>query len=305
MNPSLEGYAAAIFEGAGPEESASLSDELNSFKHLVGTSAPLRVTLADTSVAAAARRAIVWELLEGKVSERARRLAAYAVSAVRAPEVLSALGWLSHRAGAAGGIELSLLGHIGARQRVGGYATAVFEEAGLAELEEVEDQLFRFARIVESFPDLLAKMTDREVPAAARRAVVDDLLADKVEPATLRLAKFVVAGGRARDFVGLLDWLVERSADARGWRVARVRAAEPLDDAQRNSLASALSRLSGAPVDLQVTLDRALIGGVVVGIGNLRVDASARGRLEALREELLPTGPDRGAGGHDRTRGRQ
>jgi F-type H+-transporting ATPase subunit delta len=232
-------------------------------------------------------------------------MAAFAASAVSAPEVLSALSWLSYRAQTHHpDEELSLVGHMAARRRIGGYATAVFEEADTAGLEEVEDQLFRFARIVEATPALVAELTDREVPVKVRQDIVSELLNGRVEPATLRLARFVVVGGRARDFVGALDWLVERTAEARGWRVARVRAAEPVDVAQRQQLADALSALSGAPVELQVTVDPDLLSGVVVGIGDLQVDASARGRLDRLREELLPTGSER-AGGQDRTRGQQ
>ncbi len=52
-----------------------------------------------------------------------------------------------------------------------------------------------------------------------------------------------------------LDALVEDAARARGWRVARVQAADEVDDTQRASLEEALARLAGNPVDLQVTLD--------------------------------------------------
>ena len=89
-----------------------------------------------------------------------------------------------------------------------------------------------------------------------------------------------------------LDGLVEDAARARGWRVARVRAADVVDDAHRRTLAEALTRLAGNPVDLQVTIDAALLGGVVVQVGDLQVDATARGRLDHLREELLPAGAE-------------
>jgi len=295
VNPALEGYTGAVLEGLGEHERAAVAGELRSVERLVASNAELAAVLTDTAVAAAERRAIVAELLEGRVRTAARRLAAFAVSAVRASEVPGALDWLVHRTHTHHPeVELALLGHLAARQRIGGYATAVFEETATATLEEVEDQLFRFARIVEANPELMAQLTDREVPAKAREAMVTELLRGKVEEATLRLARFVAVGGRPRDFVGALDWLVERTAAARGWRVARVRAAEPVAAPQRERLAEALSRLSGAPVELQVTVDPDLLGGVLVGIGDLQVDASARGRLERLREELLPAGEGRG-----------
>jgi F-type H+-transporting ATPase subunit delta len=117
--------------------------------------------------------------------------------------------------------------------------------------------------------------------------VVGDLLGDKVNPATIRLAAYAVKGGRARDIVGTLDALVAAAARARGWRVARVVSADEVADAQRRGLSEALARLTGSPVELQVTVDPNLLGGVVVQVGDLLVDGSARHRLDELEEHLL------------------
>jgi F-type H+-transporting ATPase subunit delta len=96
-----------------------------------------------------------------------------------------------------------------------------------------------------------------------------------------------VRGGRARDIVPTLDALVEDAARARGWRVARVQSADRVDDAQRESLGQALGRLTGGPVELQVTINPQLLGGVVVQVGDLLVDGTARHRLNELKEHVL------------------
>jgi F-type H+-transporting ATPase subunit delta len=176
------------------------------------------------------------------------------------------------------------------RQRVGGYATAVHEDMSTRELESLEDDLFRFARIVASTPQLRSALTDRELDVAARQGLVSQLLEGKVPDATLGLVRYAVAGGRARDFVGTIDFLVEATAQARGWRIARVTAAAPIDDAQRGELSESLGTLAGAPVELQVEVDESLLSGARIRIGDLQVDATARGRLDALREHLAPSG---------------
>jgi F-type H+-transporting ATPase subunit delta len=97
--------------------------------------------------------------------------------------------------------------------------------------------------------------------------------------------------------VGTLDWLVEQTAAARGWRVARVRAARDLETDQRDQLAGALATLTGSPVELQVTVNGELLAGAQVEIGDLLIDATARGRLERLAEHLRPGGwEDQGFG---------
>lgn len=285
MNPAVEGYSSAVLE---TEDRPALAAELDAIERLVQGSAELRTALTDTGIAPASRRAVLSDLLEDRVSDPARRLEAYVVSAVHASDVLAALHWVAHEAAAQGTEKLALLGHQAARQRIGGYADAVFESMTIGQLGEVEDQLFRFARIVESNPQLRATLTDRELPVEVRRDVIDTLLSGRVEPATLRLVRFVIAGGRPRDFVGALDWLVERTAQARGWRVAHVRSAAAIAGVQRDTMAAALGQLAGSPVELQVTIDPELLSGAIVEIGDLRVDASARGRLERLRDELVP-----------------
>jgi len=96
----------------------------------------------------------------------------------------------------------------------------------------------------------------------------------------------VIAGGRARSTVATIDYLVDQASRARGWRVAKVRTAQPLDEAQATSLKASLTHVAGNPVELQVTEDPSLVGGVRIEVGDLLVDASAKARLDALREHL-------------------
>ena len=295
MNPVLQGYAAAVLEHAGADALSGLAGDLEAIEQLVNANATLRAALTDTTVRGPARRAVMLDLLEGKVSEPARRLAAFACSVVRAPDVPAAVTWVAARVRhAAEGQEyvetpLSLLQ---SRQRVGGYATAIDEDLSPAELESLEDDLFRFSRIVASTPALRAALVDRDLAVEARQGLVSQLLEGKVQPSTAALVRYVVAGGRSRDIVGTLDWLVEQTAQARGWRIARVRSAAPIEDAQRTTLSDSLPGLAGAPVELQVIIDEALLSGAVIQIGDLQVDASARGRIDALREHLMPGGWD-------------
>jgi F-type H+-transporting ATPase subunit delta len=295
VNPTLQGYAAAVLEAAGPGGLAGLAGDLEAIDNLVNANATLRSALTDTTVRGAARRAVMLDLLDGKVSQPARRVAAFAASIVSAPDVPAALNWVAIRARhAAEGQQydetpLSLLQ---SRQRVGGFATAVDEDLSHAELEALEDDLFRFARIVAATPALRSALVDRDLAVEARQGLATQLLEGKVQPSTVSLVCYVIAGGRARDIVGTLDWLVEQTAAARGWRIARVRSAAPIEDTQQTTLSDSLASLAGAPVELQVIIDEALLSGAVIQIGDLQVDATARGRIDALREHLMPGGWD-------------
>ncbi len=305
MKAVLRGYATAILESARADgEAALVADELRQVEHLVVSTPALATTLTDTVVPAAARRAVVTDLLGPRVTPSTLRLVVRVVDTESAPEITVGLHDVAELAlvmqgrsddEAATDDEL-ILGRTAARHMIAGYAMAVFEMLPSAsELDDIEDELFRFARVVEATTALRSALTDRSLPLALRRGVVSDLLHDRAHGATVRLVDEALRG-RTRDLVATLDWLVVQAAQARGWRVARVRTAREIDAGEREQLATALERLAGAPVELQVFVDESLLGGATVQVGDLLVDATIRHRLEQLQEHLLGAeGETRGA----------
>ena len=172
-------------------------------------------------------------------------------------------------------------------QRVDGYATAMFEVARVeGSLDEVEDELFRFARTLEGNDELRSVLTDDAVPAERRRAVVADLLGDRASPVTANLVSLVVGAGRARDLPAIIDRLVQRAAAEHDKVVAEVRAAVALDEDQRERLAEALSRATGKSVEVKVVVDPSVLGGLVARVGDTVIDGTVRTRLDQLRETI-------------------
>lgn len=292
MRESIWGYADAVFETAGAEgRAAGLAADLEGLVGLVRSSEDLRSVLSDPGLVPVVRRSVVTELLEGKVSPGAQALVAFTVAADRAPETLGNLQRLAAAArelaaGGSAGPE-GRLGPAAAAERLDGYAEAVLGSlADRGELSEVEDELFRFARLVEGSEGLLAALTDRDLPPPRRAGLVSDLLGPRARPATTRLASYAARYGRPRDILGTLDWLVTRVAAEENRRVADVRSAVELAADQRERLGHALSRIAGRRVDVRVSVDPALLGGFVASIGDTVIDGSARHRLELMRERI-------------------
>jgi F-type H+-transporting ATPase subunit delta len=293
VNPAIQGYTAAVADALDEAARRAVAGELAAVEQLLATNEALRDAMTDVAVPPRARRAVLQDLLSGRISNAAARVASFAAGAVHAQEVPAAIAWVAnhfHKLAEDETATAPVLGHRQARERVGGFAAAVFEDLSVAELEDVEDELFRFARIVGAAPELRFALSDRDLAVEARRGLVDGLLTGKVQRATLLLVDYAVIGGRPRDFVGTVEWLAEHAALARGWRVARVRSGQAVDDDERRKLEETLSRVAGSPVQLQVTVDPTLLAGVDVEIGDLRLDATARGRLERLRDHIVPAG---------------
>ena len=140
-----------------------------------------------------------------------------------------------------------------------------------------------------------------------RQEVIASCWRTQVLPATLRLAAYAVRGGRARDIVATLDALVEDAARARGWRVARVRCRRPRwATTQQRELSEALGDAGRQPGRPAGDRRPALLGGVVVQVGDLLVDSSTRHRLDELKEHSRrrgPSEPDRVPQGREATDG--
>ena len=153
-------------------------------------------------------------------------------------------------------------------------------------LDDVEDELFRFARLLEREPALRAALTDPGLPDDRKSALLRDLLGERARPQTLRLVEIAVTRSRGRSVETALDELADLAAQRRSRFVAQVRVARPLEPQQEARLAAGLERLYGRRVQLQVDVDPAVLGGISVRIGDEVLDGTVQRNLEAVRRSL-------------------
>jgi F-type H+-transporting ATPase subunit delta len=171
--------------------------------------------------------------------------------------------------------------------QIEGYARALFEIARAdGTLDEVEDELFRFARSYESSDALRNAITDEHVPLAKRQAIVEDLLDGKATATTVQLVSMVVGSGRGRDLPAIVDSLVQRASSAKQLDVAEVRTAVALSDDQQARLKAALENATGKQLNLKSVVDPSVIGGVVATVGDTVIDDSVRTRIDQLKSRL-------------------
>ena len=242
----------------------TLGDELSAAARLLHTKRVLRRHLADSSTSRQAREGLVDQLFTGQVGDRSldalRRVAAARWS--RSVDLLNTVELLGR---------LPLL--------------ALAERADSA--DEIEDELFRFGRIVEVEPKLERLLTDESTPEQQRESLLDDLVADKVRPATRALLVQVIASPRGRSLDVVVAEVAELAAARRDESVAHVRAPAELTDEQERRLADVLSRIYGRRVMVRVEIDPDVVGGLVIRIGDEVIDGSVASNLAKARQELL------------------
>ena len=170
---------------------------------------------------------------------------------------------------------------------VRGYAEALFRVVQAeGELDRVEDELYRFGKILESNHELKQALSDRSMETTQRTKILEELLSEKVSPHTLALLTFVVEQDRARQLPEILEQVSRLSAEARDSVIGEVRSAVPLDEGQEQELARALSRATGKNVTVKVLVDPSVIGGVVATVGDTVIDGTVKRRLEQLKEQV-------------------
>ncbi|MGH2707622.1 MAG: ATP synthase F1 subunit delta [Actinomycetota bacterium] len=168
-----------------------------------------------------------------------------------------------------------------------GYAKAIFEIArSEGDIEQVADELFRFARTLELEHELRQTLTDIAMPPAGKEKLLDDLLAGKVSPHTLNVLGFVIRQGRARAVVDIADELARLAEEESRREIGEVRTAVPLDKGQQRQLAEALGKATGKNVSVKVIVDPNVIGGVLARVGDVVIDGSIRHKLDMLRHHL-------------------
>jgi F-type H+-transporting ATPase subunit delta len=171
--------------------------------------------------------------------------------------------------------------------RIDGYARGLFELARAeGTLDEVEDELFRFARSYESSDELRNALTDDLVPADKRQGIVEDLLGGKATPTTVQLVSLVVGSGRGRDLPAIIDRLVQRASSSKNLEVAEVRSAVPLSQDQQDRLKAALANATGKQLNVKVIIDPSVLGGLVATVGDTVIDGTVRARLDQLKSRL-------------------
>jgi F-type H+-transporting ATPase subunit delta len=155
------------------------------------------------------------------------------------------------------------------------------------ELDGVEDELFRFGRIVSGDRELGRILSDRKASLEGKSALLDRLLSGRVSPVTEQLLRNVLTGPHVGHAENAIERLSEVASRRRGQSVARVITAVPLTAAQETRLTEVLGRIYGRTVGLQVTVDPSVLGGLVVQVGDEVIDGSIAQRLEVAGRKLV------------------
>lgn len=247
--------------GASVQDRDRIGDDLGAVAAVLGEQPAIRRHLADSAAPQQVRRKMVEALFGGKLSR----------ITLRTLNDVVASRW-SRPLDLVDGIE-----------ELASQALLTFAERDRS-LEDVEDELFRFGRILAAQPRLTALLGDESAPATRRLELLNTVLADRTRPVTRRLLEQAVRAPRRRRIDEIVEVLVDRAAGRRERSVAHVSAAGPLSQQQEQRLIDVLNRIYRRPISLKIDLDPDLLGGLVIRVGDEVIDGSVATRLDQARQ---------------------
>ncbi|WP_059017546.1 F0F1 ATP synthase subunit B/delta [Mycobacterium sp. M26] len=253
----------SLSSGMSGDALSALSDELAAVSKLLVAEPILARHLAEATGEVEAKKQLLQRLFAGKVSDTTLDVLNAAV-AVRWSQTSDLIDSIEHIA------RLSLL---------------VRAERD-NQADEVEEQLFRFSRILDERPQLTSLLSDFTKPEQGRADLIRNIMShggNATATALLTQTAGLLRGERADEAVLALAQL---AVARRGEIVAQVSAATDLTDAQRTRLTQVLTRIYNHPVSVQLNIDPDVLGGLSVAVGDEVIDGTLSSRLAAAVTKL-------------------
>lgn len=252
-------FDTALAQGTG----VTLAEELFAVSAVVDGNASLRRALADPSRDASDKQGLARALFGGRVGETTTGLVAE----------VAAQRWSAERDLGDTIESLAVQTLLASAEREG-------------RIDRVEDELFRFERIVAGDPALRDTLSSRNTDGDGKAALVRNLLEGKAAPETVRLAEQAVRVPRGRRLDRVMEAYLQLAAQRREELTALVTVAAPLTEQQSARLRSALEAHYRKSVNLQVVQDPAVMGGIRVQVGDEVVDGTVLRRLDEARRHV-------------------
>ena len=167
------------------------------------------------------------------------------------------------------------------------YARALFEAAqAQGSVDAARDQLAELAAAFEETPALEAFLSNPQLDPTAKADVLDEVTtgADPIVRNFVRVVAMKGRAGQLRPIAEEFETIVDRE---QGRLKVELTTAYELGDAEAKRIVGRIEEASGRTVEATRSVDPDLIGGLILQAGSLRVDASVRGRLARLRQELV------------------
>jgi len=161
------------------------------------------------------------------------------------------------------------------------YELATEESIG----RDLLDELTEIDRIFKENPTYVKLLSEPSLPRSERCGMINEAFGG-THLYVKNFLKLLCEQGLLREFSGCVREYRRRWNEANGIMTATATCASPLTDEQTEKLTACLKEMTGHPIELNVKVDPACIGGMRLDFGGKRLDGTIRQRLERIRSVL-------------------
>lgn len=166
------------------------------------------------------------------------------------------------------------------------YAEAAFDLARQDDALARWSETLRFLATLVTDPKVDAALDNPRLAEAEKESLLLALLGDRVNDLERNYVRVLVASDRVELLPEISQLFDGLKAETEGVAKAVIQSAFDLEDAQVRDLTAALERRFGRRIEASVEVDRSLIGGARISVGDTVIDGSVKARLEALHVQL-------------------
>lgn len=162
---------------------------------------------------------------------------------------------------------------------------------GLAEernaLEQVHNDMLMFSRVVESNRNFLLMLQNPIIRHDKKREILGKLFQERVHPLTMAILDMLTRKNREALLPAIAKEFHESYNNFKGIGKATITTATPLDQTLRARFEEMVKKYSGKKqVEITERVDKEMIGGFILDIGDRQIDASIKNKLKALKVEF-------------------
>jgi ATP synthase F1 delta subunit len=167
------------------------------------------------------------------------------------------------------------------------YARALYDAAlDAGAVKDVQVEIARAAEAMSAVPQLRSVVGNPQLDAESKASVLHAAVGEPSE-LTSNFLRLVAEKGRAGSIEGINAEYERIVARAEGQLTVELTTAHELSEKEAKSIVGQIEKASGRRIEAVHKVDPSLIGGIVLQAGSLRADASVKGRLTRMRQELL------------------
>lgn len=167
------------------------------------------------------------------------------------------------------------------------YATALFDIASeQGAMKNFEDQVSTMKEVLEKETDFFTVLSHPSILQAEKIQMVETIFKGKVSEELVGLLVLIIKKGRQDLILNIFEAFLTMAKADRGVISATVTSAMPLKEEQLAQIKANIESNTGKEVELEVTVDQTLIGGMIIKVGDKVVDGSIRGKIQGLKVQL-------------------